>query len=111
MGLEQVTRDPKHRDHFKVPTLRNIAQSAPYMHSGIFQTLEEVVHFYNSGGGRDGDGKFSPYIHWHIRKIGMSSEEERLIVTFLKTLTDESSAPEIPIQVPSGLKISQGEKK
>lgn len=110
-GYEAVTKDARHRDHFKVPTLRNITMTGPYMHSGIFQTLEEVVHFYNLGGGREGTGKYSPYIHWHIRKMGLSTTEEKKLVTFLGSLTDNSNAPQIPSEVPSKLKVFQGEKK
>lgn len=109
-GLENITGDIKHKDHFRVPTLRNISSTAPYMHAGIFTTLAEVIHFYNTGGGRDGIGKKSPYIHWHIRKMGLSTEEENQIVAFLKTLNDDSAKPEVPDRLPSGLNTFKGEK-
>ena len=48
-GLEDVTQNPAHRGLFKVPTLRHIALSAPYMHDGRFATLEEVLDHYNEG--------------------------------------------------------------
>jgi len=47
-GIEPVSGNERN-GWFKVPSLRNIAQTAPYMHDGRFQTLEEVVEFYNSG--------------------------------------------------------------
>ena len=49
-GREAVTGDPLDRAKFKTPTLRNIEFTAPYMHDGRFQTLEEVIEFYNMGG-------------------------------------------------------------
>jgi cytochrome c peroxidase len=48
-ALQSVTGDPAHRGMFKVPSLRNIALTAPYMHDGRFGTLEEVLHHYNGG--------------------------------------------------------------
>jgi cytochrome c peroxidase len=48
-GLFAVTGDPMDLGRFKTPTLRNIEYTAPYMHDGRFQTLEEVVDFYSSG--------------------------------------------------------------
>ena len=48
-GLQAVTGNPAHRGLFKVPSLRNIALTAPYMHDGRFKTLEEVLDHYDSG--------------------------------------------------------------
>ncbi|HTF81537.1 MAG TPA: cytochrome c peroxidase, partial [Cytophagales bacterium] len=50
-GRYIVGNVPEHRHSFKTPTLRNIALTAPYMHNGAFKTLEEVMTFYNQGGG------------------------------------------------------------
>src|SRR5690606_18827889 len=58
---------------FKVPTLRNIVLSAPYMHNGIFSTLEEVIDFYAGGGGRaDGVQGVDPL----IRPFELSAQEK-----------------------------------
>ena len=74
---------------FKVPFLRNIALTAPYMHDGRFATLEEVVEHYNSGVKantnldqrlRQADG--SP------QRLGLDADEKEAIVAFLGTLTD-----------------------
>lgn len=46
IGRYAITQDEAEKDQFKTPTLRNIAQTAPYMHNGMFATLEEVVEFY-----------------------------------------------------------------
>ena len=90
-------------DHaFKVPTLRNIALTAPYMHNGIFETLEEVIDFYSDGGGR-GHGFDLPQIDDKIRRFRLSWEERADLVTFLRALTDEHKIPTSPQGVPSGL--------
>src|SRR6185436_14538766 len=49
LGVGAITSDPRDNGKFKVPSLRNIELTAPYMHDGRFSTLEEVVEFYNSG--------------------------------------------------------------
>jgi len=92
-------------DHaFKVPTLRNVALTAPYMHNGIFETLEEVVDFYSDGGGR-GHGFDLPQLDDKIRRFRLTWEERADLVSFLRALTDESSLPEVPGEVPSGLPV------
>ena len=89
---------------FKVPTLRNVALTAPYMHNGIFQTLAEVVEFYASGGGV-AFGNAMLDIDDKIRPFTLSPREREDLISFLHALTDESKKPEIPAQVPSGLPI------
>jgi len=92
-------------DHaFKVPTLRNVALTAPYMHNGIFETLEEVIDFYSEGGGRGADFDL-PQLDDKIRRFRLSWEERADLVAFLNALTDESALPEIPEEVPSGLPV------
>lgn len=89
---------------FKIPTLRNIALTAPYMHSGVFATLEEVLDFYAGGGGR-GLGLDVPLQDDKIRKFQLTPQEKADIIAFLLALTDESALPEIPARVPSGLPV------
>jgi cytochrome c peroxidase len=89
---------------FKVPSLRQVGKTAPYMHRGAFGTLAEVVRFYNDGGGRSAQGISGRDTHWHVRPIGMSDSEQADLVSFLNALTDESWKIEIPKNVPSGLK-------
>ncbi|MCL4258472.1 MAG: right-handed parallel beta-helix repeat-containing protein [Anaerolineales bacterium] len=87
---------------FKVPTLRNIVLSAPYMHNGIFSSLEEVIDFYAAGGGRaDGVENVDPL----IRAFQLTEQEKTDLIAFLYSLTDESNLPEIPREVPSGLPV------
>jgi len=76
---------------FRVPSLRNIEVTGPYMHDGSIETLEEVVEHYNSG------IKNHPNLSWHLTdqnknpiKLNLSEEEKSDLVAFLKTLTDQS---------------------
>ncbi len=89
---------------FKVPSLRNVALTAPYMHNGTFQTLAEVLEFYASGGGT-GNATSMLDIDDKIRPFTLSPRERDDLVAFLHALTDESLKPEIPEQVPSGLPV------
>lgn len=87
---------------FKVPTLRNIALSGPYMHNGVFSSLEEVIDFYAQGGGREaGVEDIDPF----VRGFTLTDQEEDDLIAFLYALTDESMLPEIPASVPSGLPV------
>lgn len=85
---------------FKVPTLRNIALTAPYMHDGSMETLAEVVEFYADGGGRAHDRTgIDPF----VSGFELSEQEKEDMVAFLYALTDESSLPAIPGTALSGL--------
>ena len=102
-GAEQTFDAVKLRGGFKVPTLRNIALTAPYMHSGAFGTLRETVEFYNKGRGNAVPPGETLYLHWHISSPDLTETEVDLLVDFLQTLTDEAFRPETPRRVPSGL--------
>lgn len=87
IGLGEVTKISKDYGKFKIPSLRNIALTAPYMHDGRFQTLEEVLDFYNE------DVKMSPTLDSkifanHKGFAKLTEEEKRQIIVFLHTLTD-----------------------
>jgi cytochrome c peroxidase len=86
-GLAGVDAQPAHRGAFKVPTLRNVALTAPYMHDGAFRTLEEVVDFYDHGGGA-GSGLDVPDQTLLPVPLHLSSEEKGALVAFLRALTD-----------------------
>ncbi len=85
------SNNPVEVGRFKTPTLRNIELSAPYMHSGIFATLEEVMEFYNE---RDINPKFAhPEVPETVNtqdmgNLNLSQQEIADIIAFLKTLTD-----------------------
>jgi cytochrome c peroxidase len=72
---------------FKTPTIRNIEKTAPYMHNGLYTTLEEVIDFYNKGGGA-GLGFDLPHQTLPFDKLNLSIEEQNAIIAFMKTLTD-----------------------
>tara|TARA_R110002049_G_scaffold239223_1_gene412294 strand:+ start:563 stop:1753 length:1191 start_codon:yes stop_codon:yes gene_type:complete len=105
-GAEIPFNDKSLRGAFKVPSLRNIAQTAPYMHSGKFKTLRETVQFYTDGRGHAVPEGENLLIHWHIWEPNLTDYELDRLVDFLKTLTDESFKPKIPELLPSGLHIS-----
>ncbi len=69
---------------FKVPTLRNVELTGPYMHNGSLMNLEQVVDFYNHGGNFNNPDK-SP----DIKALGLSTQEKADLVAFMKTFTDD----------------------
>lgn len=73
---------------FKTPTVRNIAVTAPYMHNGVYTSLEEVVDFYNKGGG-GGLGFELEHQTLPFDNLQLTDKEQKAIVAFMKTLTDE----------------------
>lgn len=105
-GAEEPFQDKTLRGAFKVPSLRNIEKTAPYMHSGNFATLRETVEFYTKGRGHAVPEDEDLIIHWHIWDPQLSDYELDRLVDFLKTLTDETFTPKIPDTLPSGLKPS-----
>ena len=88
LGRGAITGNAFDYGKFLTPTLRNIALTAPYMHDGRFQTLEEVVEHYNSG------GKASATVDPLMKHVGtglnLSNQEKADLVAFLKTMTDTS---------------------
>jgi cytochrome c peroxidase len=87
-----------------VPSLRNVTKTAPYSHSGRFNTLHETVEFYTLGRGHAVPKNETLTLHWHIWEPKLSSHEINRLVDFLGALTDESFKPAVPRKVPSGLK-------
>lgn len=85
-GRYEVTRDPADLWRFKTPGLRNVALTAPYMHDGSLQTLEEVVRFYDAG------GHPHPGMDPLIRPLGLSHAEILALVAFLQSLTGDNIA-------------------
>ena len=103
-GRFEVTKGEGNKYGFKVPTLRNAALNAPYMHNGKFKTLEEVLDFYAAGGG-PGVGFKEPKVDDKIHSYTITSEEKQDLIAFLCSLTDESNLPQFPARVPSGLAV------
>jgi cytochrome c peroxidase len=92
---------------FKVPTLRNVALTAPYFQAGQLATLAEVLDFYNAPRGHALPPSAGVQLHWHIhmQKAELSAHDVADVLAFLNTLTDTSLAPQVPSAVPSGLPV------
>lgn len=103
IGAQKIFGADKLRAGFKVPTLRNIDTTAPYMHSGLFDNLRDTAEFYNKGRGHAIPEGEDLHLHWHIVSPDLTDYELDRLVDFLGTLTDESLIPETPAAVPSGL--------
>ncbi len=81
---------PVWRHAFKTPTVRNAAVTAPYMHNGVYRTLEEVVEFYDRGGGA-GIGITLPNQTLPPDPLRLTAREKRELVAFLRALTDTTA--------------------
>jgi cytochrome c peroxidase len=93
LGRYKVTNRAGDEGKFAVPSLRNVAVTAPYMHDGRFRTLEEVVEHYCTG------MKRSPTLDPNLAKhpdggVPLSAADKKALVAFLKTLTDEKYLPQ-----------------
>jgi cytochrome c peroxidase len=84
LGRYAVTLDPRDRWKYKTPSLRNIALTAPYMHNGAFETLQQVVAFYNKGGVRN------PELDSAIKPLALNAVEQADLVAFLRALTGDN---------------------
>lgn len=80
-GRYTVTHDPRDWGAFKIPTLREIEHTAPYMHDGSLKTLEDVVEFYNKGG--TPNENLDP----NIRPLHLTDQQKEDLVAFLKSLS------------------------
>lgn len=85
LGLGGVTNRTGDKGKFRVPTLRNIELTAPYMHDGRFETLEEVLEHYSSG------GHFADNLDANIRPFTMTERDQQDLIAFMKMLTDTSA--------------------
>ncbi|HXQ77442.1 MAG TPA: cytochrome c peroxidase [Gemmatimonadaceae bacterium] len=82
-GRTRITEKTEDEGKFKVPTLRNVALTAPYMHDGSLATLRDVIDFYSRGG--QGHPNTDPI----IRPLNLSGQEKEDLLAFLGSLTDE----------------------
>ncbi len=90
------------RGAFRVPTLRNVALTAPYMHNGSLATLEDVVQFYADGAGR---ANGFPSVDPLLKGFDLSGQDKADLAAFLRALTDERALPSVPEQALSGLPV------
>lgn len=90
---------------FRTNTIRNSSFTAPYMHNGIFNSLEEVIDFYNNGGGL-GLGIKVDNQTLSGEKLNLSDKEKQLLISFIKSLDENIPTVAIPTQLPKS-KISE----
>lgn len=88
-----------YKHSFKTPTLRNIALTGPYMHNGVFNTLEEVVEFYNVGGGH-GWGIAPENTTLPEDSLFLTDEEQKDLILFMESLTDTVGFTRKPSELP-----------
>jgi cytochrome c peroxidase len=83
LGLYYITKNPKDVGKFRTPSLRELKYTAPFMHNGIFYTLDEVVDFYNKGGGESNWPNKTPL----LKPLGLTDQEKKDLVAFLEALS------------------------
>jgi len=88
LGRFEITHNEEQRARFKLPSLRNVALTAPYMHDGRFQTLEEVVEHYNTGVEYSGTLDESMDHNLLPGGLQLTEQDKADLVAFLKTLSD-----------------------
>jgi cytochrome c peroxidase len=101
-GVGKITNLSNDEGTFKVPTLRNIALTAPYMHDGRFNTLEDVVEHYSSG------VQAHPNLHPDLRQtysgppknLNLSNDDKQALIAFLGTLTDDHARTDVKFSDP-----------
>jgi cytochrome c peroxidase len=93
LGLYYTTKRVEDRGKFRTPSLRELKYTAPYMHNGVFATLEEVIDFYDQGGG--GSPK-SPL----LRPLGLGAEDKQDLLAFLLALSSDRPLRVTPPAVP-----------
>jgi cytochrome c peroxidase len=103
LGAAVPSNDPTMAGGFKVPSLRNINLTGPYMHSGKYDSLWDATEFYTLGRGHALEEGEQLYLHWHIWEPDLPDHEIDRLVDFMGTLTDTLFTPTIPSVLPSGL--------
>lgn len=92
-GQELISKSKSDRFKFKTPTLREIIDTAPYMHNGAFLTLEEVIDFYNKGGGN------LPNKDPLMKPLNLTNDEKQALIAFLESLSGDRikiDPPQLP---------------
>lgn len=88
-GVGGITGNNNELGEFKVPSLRNIALTGPYMHDGRFETLEDVIEHYNSGVQNNPNLDNRLTQGNNVRRLNLSDDDKQALVDFLNTLTDD----------------------
>lgn len=97
VGYYSVSKDRKDVGKFITPTLRELKYTAPYMHNGIFSSLDEVIEFYNQGGGDDRPGLKDPA----LKPLNLTAGEKAALKEFLLSLSGDP----IKIEMPKGVTV------
>jgi len=106
LGLMKINGQGFARFSFKTPTVRNVALTSPYMHNGLFKTLEQVVDFYDHAAGNKfkkdmrPDMTGLPFFTILPVELKLTDAEKKELVSFMKTLTDTSASAKVPVQLP-----------
>jgi cytochrome c peroxidase len=100
LGKFNTYQKALHRFAFKTPTVRNVALTAPYMHNGAYKTLDDVVEFYNRGGGR-GIGVELDGQTLAETPLDLTPVEKKALVAFMQSLTDTTGLTQRPRQLPA----------
>ena len=100
LGRFIVTNEPQDKARFKVPSLRNISFTPPYMHDGRFSTLEEVIEHYATG--VKPSSTLDDLLFHNIEPDGLqlTAQDKADLVQFLKTLTDENLSSDVRFSNP-----------
>lgn len=99
-GRYEVNPVPEMRNAFRTPTVRNIQFTKPYMHNGVFSTLEEVINFYDAGGGQ-GRGLDIPNQTLSADSLKLSAEEKEVLISFMMSLNEEVVFDDPPSDLPA----------
>ena len=97
-GLAEFSGKTSDHGNFRIPSLRNVSVTAPYMHDGSIPTLDQVLDHYAAGGRRlvpetnTGDGRLNPFKDELIRGFSINADERRALIAFLESLTDPTLA-------------------
>ena len=100
-GRGSIHRVPEMHNAFRTPTLRNLSLTQPYMHNGVFETLDEVIDFYNLGGGQ-GKGLEVTNQTLNGNKLNLSLNEIESIKAFLLALNEDIQFPNSKMSLPKG---------
>lgn len=98
VGAYAITKNPKDIGKFQTPQLRDLKYTAPYMHNGVFATLDEVINFYDRGGGQGSV----------VKPLNLSSTEKQALKTFLLTLSGDPVVVKDPGQPDMQIRANYG---
>ncbi|MGV6810302.1 MAG: hypothetical protein ACWA5U_10545 [bacterium] len=90
--LDYVYQNVEFRGQFKTPSLRNVALTHPYMHTGEFENLAEVIDYYNTVSERMDEANHQEVL---LKSLNLSPHEQSALLAFLNTLTDDSVIKDI----------------